>query len=95
MMTSTNDNKKSSEDSAASARPHKFAGEEEMEHNIANIIWIADTEVRAQMQTEVAAESCHTRCTHTTEREPAGAATCGASGARAPRPRAALHWHGK
>ena len=57
VMTSTNDNKKSSDesadDSAASARPYKLASKEEIEHNIANIMWIADTKVRAQMQTEV------------------------------------------
>ena len=64
MMASsaTNDNKKKSSDgseSAAPARPYvrQSKDSEDIERQLANMLWIADTEVRAQMQKEVAAES--------------------------------------
>ena len=60
MASSTNDNKKKSGDdseSAAPARPYVMQSKEDIERHIANMLWIAYTEVRAQMQKEVAAES--------------------------------------
>ena len=59
MMASsaTNDNKKKSGDGAAPARPYVKQSKEDMERQVANMLWIAETEVRAQMQKEVAAES--------------------------------------
>ena len=58
--SATNDNKKKSGDgseSAAPARPYVRQSKEDMERHVANMLWIAETEVRAQMQKEVAAES--------------------------------------
>ena len=59
MMASsaTNDNKKKSGDGAAPAQPYVKQSKEDMERHIANMLWIGETEVRAQMQKEVAAES--------------------------------------
>ena len=60
MASSTNDNKKKSGDdseSAAPARPYVRQSKEDIERQLANMLWIAETEVRAQMQKEVAAES--------------------------------------
>ena len=60
MASSTNDNKKKSGDgseSAAPARPYVRQSKEDMERHVANMLWIGETEVRAQMQKEVAAES--------------------------------------
>ena len=60
MASSTNDNKKKSGDgseSAAPARPCVRQSKEDIERQLANMLWIAETEVRAQMQKEVAAES--------------------------------------
>ena len=56
-MMISNDNKKSSSDDIASARPYVMSSKEEIECSIPNLMLIADTKVRAQMQTEVAAES--------------------------------------
>ena len=60
MMASSatnDDNKKKSDDGAAPAPLYVKQSKEDMERHIANIRWIAETEVRAQMQKEVAAES--------------------------------------
>ena len=44
-------------ESAAPARPYVMQSKEDIERHIANMLWLADIEVRAQMQKEVAAES--------------------------------------
>ena len=51
------DNKKKSDDGAAPAPLYVKRSKEDREREIANSMWIANTEVRAQMQKEVAAES--------------------------------------
>ena len=60
MMASSatnDDNKKKSDDGAAPAPLYVKRNKEDIEREIANSMWIANTEVRAQMQKEVAAES--------------------------------------
>ena len=60
MMASSatnDDNKKKSDDGAAPAPLYVKRSKEDIEREIANSMWIANTEVRAQMQKEVAAES--------------------------------------
>ena len=60
MMASSatnDDNKKKSDVGAAPAPLYVKRSKEDIEREIANSMWIANTEVRAQMQKEVAAES--------------------------------------
>ena len=47
----------SSSYNVAPERPYVMASKEEIKRKIANLMWISDTKVRMQMQTDVAAES--------------------------------------